>query len=155
MAFKLGMKVDLCMGYNVILMVVSMTLTLMHGHSGSADKQIQLWIISTTKQAIKSKLFATVGHDKFYISLKSSVPVVLNYGHTSASDMHGVWSAFRTSFWCNFIITLACHLDMTYNVPISLTVLPTKWRTGLINWNQYVILSAALSVKWEHCSFHW
>ena len=31
------------------------------------------------------KLAATVGHDKFYFSLKSSVPVVLNYGHTSIS----------------------------------------------------------------------
>ena len=39
MAFKLGMKIDLCMGY--ILMVVSMTLTVMQSHSGSADEQIQ------------------------------------------------------------------------------------------------------------------
>ena len=35
MTFKLSMKIDLYMGY--ILMVVSMTLTLMQGHIGSAD----------------------------------------------------------------------------------------------------------------------
>ena len=63
MAFKLGMKVDLCMGY--ILMVVSMTLTLMQGHSGSIEENIQLGIISTTKQAIKIKLAATEGHGKY------------------------------------------------------------------------------------------
>ena len=40
MAFKLGMKVDLCMGY--ILMVISITLTLMQGHSGSAEGKICL-----------------------------------------------------------------------------------------------------------------
>ena len=40
MAFKLGMKVDLCMGY--ILMVVSMTLTLMQGHSGLSEGKTQL-----------------------------------------------------------------------------------------------------------------
>ena len=40
MAFKLGMKVDLCMGY--ILMIVLMTLTLIQGHSGSAEEHIQL-----------------------------------------------------------------------------------------------------------------
>ena len=54
-------------------MVVSITLTVMQGHSGSAEEHIQLWIISTTNlQAIKIKLAATVGHDKFYFSLKSA-----------------------------------------------------------------------------------
>ena len=41
-------KVDLRMRY--ILMVVLMTLALMQGHSGSAEEQIKLSIISTTKQ---------------------------------------------------------------------------------------------------------
>ena len=68
-----------------IFMVVSITLILMQGHSGSAEEKIQLCIISTTKQAIEIKLAATEGHNKFYFSLKSSVPVVLNYGHTSVS----------------------------------------------------------------------
>ena len=40
MAFKLSMNVDLCIRY--ILMVILMTLTLMQGHSGSAEKQNQL-----------------------------------------------------------------------------------------------------------------
>ena len=57
----------------------------MQGHSGSAEEKIQLWIISTTKQAIKVKLAATIGHNKFYFSLNWSVPVILNYGHTSIS----------------------------------------------------------------------
>ena len=43
--------------------------------------------LSTTKQAIKIKLAIMVGHDKFYryFSLNLSVPIVLNYGHTSVS----------------------------------------------------------------------
>ena len=36
MAFKLGMMVDLCMAY--MLMLVSVTLRLMQGHSGSAEE---------------------------------------------------------------------------------------------------------------------
>ena len=40
MALKLGMKVDLCMA--LILMLLSMTLTLMQGHSGLADETFQL-----------------------------------------------------------------------------------------------------------------
>ena len=50
MAFKLSMKVDLCMGY--MLMVILVTLTLMQGHSDSAEEQIQLLIILTTKQVL-------------------------------------------------------------------------------------------------------
>ena len=40
MALKLGMTVDLCMAY--MLMLVSTTLTLMQGYSGSAEETIQL-----------------------------------------------------------------------------------------------------------------
>ena len=50
MTFNLGMGVDLCMGY--ILIVVSMTLIFMHVHSGSAEEINTFLIISTTKQAI-------------------------------------------------------------------------------------------------------
>ena len=39
MASKLGMMVDLCMAY--ILMLISMTLTLMQGHGGLAKAKIQ------------------------------------------------------------------------------------------------------------------
>ena len=49
MVFKLGMAADVCMACMLIL--VSMTLTLMQGHSGSAKAKHQGWIISTTKQA--------------------------------------------------------------------------------------------------------
>ena len=62
-----------------------MTLTLVQGHSDSAEEHFQLWIISTTKQAIKSKVAATVGHEKLYFNPKSAVAVILNYGHTSIS----------------------------------------------------------------------
>ena len=47
------MKVDLC--------IYPMTLTLMRGHSGSAEEHVQLWIVSTTTQAIQINLAATVG----------------------------------------------------------------------------------------------
>ena len=44
MVFKLGVKVDLFMGYNIgLLIVVSMTLILMQDRSGSAEEQIQLF----------------------------------------------------------------------------------------------------------------
>ena len=52
------MKVDLWVGY--ILMVILMTLTLMQGRSGSAEERIQLWIISTFKQAIQNKTCSNV-----------------------------------------------------------------------------------------------
>ena len=45
MAFPLGMAID--MHYH-LLMLVSMTLTLMQGHSGSARARIQCWTIPTT-----------------------------------------------------------------------------------------------------------
>ena len=38
MAFTLGMAVDLCIAYNFMLMRESMTVTLMQGHSGSAEE---------------------------------------------------------------------------------------------------------------------
>ena len=76
MAFKRGMKVELFMGYIYTL-----------GHFDDLDldavarqreKCLVFWIISTTaKQAIKIKLVATVGLDKFYFSFKSLVPIVL------------------------------------------------------------------------------
>ena len=78
MAFKRGMLVDLRMTY--MLMLMSITLTLMQGHSGLAEEKIQLWIILTSKQAMSIKLAATAGHSKFYFSLESSVAFILNYG---------------------------------------------------------------------------
>ena len=59
------MAVDLCMAY--MFMLVSMTLTLMQGHSGLAKAKTQRWIISTSKQAIRIKLARTVSH--FYVTL--------------------------------------------------------------------------------------
>ena len=60
MAFKLGMKVDVCMEY--IHIVVSMTLILVQGHSGSAKSNNQRCMISVTKQAISITVLAiTVG----------------------------------------------------------------------------------------------
>ena len=76
-----------------------MTLTLMQGHSGSVEEQIQLLIILTTKQTIKIKLAVMVGHNKYYFSLKSSVPVILNYGHTSVSCKI-LWSCTEFGHQC-------------------------------------------------------
>ena len=81
------MTVDLCRVD--MLMLVSMTLTLMQGHNGLAEENIQRWIISTTKQAISIQLSETVGHDKFYLSPKSSVAFILNYGHTDSVRFQG------------------------------------------------------------------
>ena len=52
MAFKLGMTVHLCMACITMLMLVSMILTLVQGHSGLAEDTIQRFIISRTKQVI-------------------------------------------------------------------------------------------------------
>ena len=60
MVFKLGMKVDHCMAH--MLMLIPMTLILMQGHSGSAEENNQIRIISTSKQVICIKLATTVGH---------------------------------------------------------------------------------------------
>ena len=68
-----------------ILMVVLITLTLMQADSGSSEEQIQLWIILTAKKQYRLKFTPMVGHNHFYFSLKSSVSVVLNYGHMSIS----------------------------------------------------------------------
>ena len=77
-------SIDLCVAY--MLMLVSMVLTLMQGHSGLAEEKNHRWIISKTKQPISIKVAATVSHDKLYFSgLKSSVALVLNYGQTSIS----------------------------------------------------------------------
>ena len=57
MAFKLGVKVDLCMAYILLLILITMT----HGHSGSAEEKNQRWIISTTKQVTSIKLATMVG----------------------------------------------------------------------------------------------
>ena len=54
------MTVDLSMAY--LLMLVPMTLTLTQGHNGSANANIQSWIISTTKQATSINLATTVAH---------------------------------------------------------------------------------------------
>ena len=65
MVFKLGMTVELCMAYTLIL--VSMTMTLMQGHSGSAEaKQTSVELSrQLTKQAISIKLYTTVGPGLF------------------------------------------------------------------------------------------
>ena len=60
MVSKLSMTVDLCIAY--LLILILMTLTLMQGHSGSAHNEIWGLIISTTRQATRIKLAATVCH---------------------------------------------------------------------------------------------
>ena len=57
-------------GIIYLLRLVSMTLTLMPGRSGSAKAKIQCGIISTTKQTTSIKLATTVGHFFFlYVTL--------------------------------------------------------------------------------------
>ena len=121
MTFKLGMTVD---------MLVSVTLTLMQGHNGLTEDQIQRWIILTTKQAISIKLAARprVGHDKFYYSPKSSVAFTLTDGHTSISwKTCAVWSgpAFQARFQQrdkrrNGCASLRCDVKNYFCVPLPL-----------------------------------
>ena len=54
-------------------MLVSMTLTLMQGHSGSAKATILGWIISTTKPATGIKLSTTVGHFGGTLTLRTFI----------------------------------------------------------------------------------
>ena len=109
MAFKLGMTVD---------MLVSMTLDWMQGHSGLAEETIQRWIISTTKQAITIKRAAMGGHYKFHFSFKSSVPVVLNYGHTSKScKIYNVGS----------LVSQCLLSERAFGVQTKDVILPSRW----------------------------
>ena len=102
-----------------IPIVVSMTLTLTQGHSGSAEDQIQLSVISTTKKAIQIKLAATVCHDTSYFSLKSSVLVVLNHGHTNVSCKTCVRS-----------LVCPCLIFRAFGVQSNDVILPSRLRVS-------------------------
>ena len=55
MVFTLGATVDVCMAYKV--MFISMTFTVVQGHSGSANakqSELNFVVISATKQAIST-----------------------------------------------------------------------------------------------------
>ena len=104
-------------------MLMLMSMILMQGHSGLADEKnhINVYIF---------KCASMVRHDKFYFRLKSSVPVVLNYGHTSISYKTCLRSlrsvsvrSWRPDEGCNFTITLARQLNMTSNQ----TKIPFHW----------------------------
>ena len=60
MAFQLGMTVDLCMAY--LLVLILMTLTLVQGHSGSANANKSALNYLENKQATSITLATTVGH---------------------------------------------------------------------------------------------
>ena len=72
MILKLGLTVDLCMTY--LLMLVTMTLTLMQGHSGLEMANIQCWIISAT-------LATMVG--LFCVTLTLTTPIWLDQNVSS------------------------------------------------------------------------
>ena len=95
LAFTLGMTVDLCMSY--LLMLVSMTLTLMQGHSGSAKAKIQYWFILKTKQAKSIKLATTVGHFYVIMTLKTII-----------------WLAWPACFYINSLLGIAI-------------IMPSRW----------------------------
>ena len=59
---------------NTMLILVSMTLTFMHGHSGSAEQTNERKIIiSTAKQVMSIKLSTTVGHVFMTLTLKTFI----------------------------------------------------------------------------------
>ena len=59
-----------------MLMLFSMTLTLMQGHSGSTKAKNQHCMLSETKQAVSIKLAATVGHFLSDLSLQTFIWLV-------------------------------------------------------------------------------
>ena len=109
MAFKLGMTVDVFMAY--LLMLVSMTLALMHVHSGSAKANIHGCICSTTKQSTSIKLATLVG------------PFLRDLGF---ANVYMAWPS------CFFYILLETNEEqkVTVNNNICLTE-GTAWRNGM------------------------
>ena len=88
MAFKLGILGGLCMAHNM-LMLVSMTLAWMQGHSGSAEEKNQRLMISTCKPVISIELATTVGYI-ISIELATTVGYVL---HDLGSDFENNYMA--------------------------------------------------------------
>ena len=100
LASKLGMTVDLCMTY--LLMLNLMTLTLMQGHNGSAKATNQCWIILTTKQTVSIKLATTVGHflrDLDFENVLYGLTILLGVSFKVLFYLFGVcaWTAFSVT----------------------------------------------------------
>ena len=68
MAFKLGIAVDACMAY--MLMLMSMTLTLMQGHSG-LEESGEISVELSTKQSNKHFRIKSVSHDLDFENIMS------------------------------------------------------------------------------------
>ena len=85
------MMVDLWMPY----MLISMTLTLMQGHSGLAKAKYQRCMLSATKQAISIKLATTVGLF-FYVTLTLTLQTL--YGLSNENE-------FVSSFFLSFCLS--------------------------------------------------
>ena len=66
----------------IIRILVSMTLSLMQGHSSLTKENIKRWIISRSKEAIGITCAVTIGRNVFWFSPKFSVAFIWNYGHT-------------------------------------------------------------------------
>ena len=99
MAFKLGMTLNIFMPY--MLMLVSMTLTLMQGHSRSAKNQ--RWIISTSKQAMSIKLATTVG-----------LLAEFTWSCLDFENVYMAWSYCSFFLWCDFRGCLGSKEPMIY-----------------------------------------
>ena len=56
-----------------MLILVSMTLTLMHGRGGSTKAKHRRWIFATTKQAISVKLATMVDHFEMTLTLNTCI----------------------------------------------------------------------------------
>ena len=120
------MRVNECMAY-IMLMLVSMTLTLTQGHSGSAQENNQRLIILTTKQVMSIELAKTVGH--FYMTLTLKTYIYIAWPTCFSSTTRFVVCCFPLSYPFS-------------SVPESWTSLPhTSGHDGytdlitLIQWN--------------------
>ena len=120
---KLGMTVDVCMAYMVML--VWMTLIVMQGHSGSAKATIQCWIISTTKPATRIKLATTVSDLFFYGTLTLQTFIWLDHLGLCSSTLYVYILIGMRIEWSIYLLILLVLGSFVTNVRFMLGL--TMW----------------------------
>ena len=103
------MTVDLCMAY--MLMLVSMSLTLMQGHSGSTKPKNQCWIILTTKQAVSIKL-PTFFMWKHFENIYMAWPALFCFGFCHS------WLFCYSWKYCSLFFFFAERIFFMENLPV-------------------------------------
>ena len=146
MPFKLGMEVYLWMAYlffTCSCMLVSMTLIFIEGHNGSAEENVQRWIISTAKQLINIKLATTVGH--FFTR---RWPWKHVYGLTilfTFSSFSVFFFFFFLSFFLILILLFSSSCSPYLFLLLLLLVFTSNLRPTRVNYNTSKSLFSVLS----------